>query len=91
MRDVPIPPELVSLLRAHRLASHFSQDDEFVFCSSAGTPLDQQNVGDRGFKAAAEHAGLNMPVSRHSPGMTSGMPSPPSLRITGSPQLTWQR
>ncbi len=61
VRDVPIPPELVSLLRAHRLASHFSQDDEFVFCSSAGTPLDQQNVGDRGFKAAAEHAGLNRP------------------------------
>jgi integrase len=59
VRDVPIPPLLVSYLRRCRLQASFSQDEHFVFCTKKGTPLDHRNVSQRGFEAAAEHAGLN--------------------------------
>lgn len=59
MRAIPIPGTLVSFLRSYRLASHHSQDERFVFCSKTGTPLEHRNVAQRGFEAAAEHAGLN--------------------------------
>lgn len=61
VRDVPIPDSLIGFLRSYRLASRFSQDEHFVFCSKQGSPLDEQNVNDRGIKPAIEAAGLNRP------------------------------
>ena len=37
------------------------QDEHFVFCSKKGTPLEHRNVAKRGFQAAVEAAGLNVP------------------------------
>jgi integrase len=59
LRTIPIPPSLVSLLRTQRLASRYSRDEHFLFCSKSGSPLEHRNVAQRGFEAAAEHAGLN--------------------------------
>jgi integrase len=61
VREIPIPPLLVSYLRRCRLQATFSQDEHFVFCTKKGTPLEHRNVAQRGFEAAAEHAGLNRP------------------------------
>src|SRR5205823_5979161 len=61
VRDIPIPTQLVRYLTGIKLASPFSEDEHFVFCSKTGSPLDHRNVCKRGFQAAAELAGLNRP------------------------------
>jgi integrase len=61
IRDIPIPASLVAHLRRLRMASAYSLDENFVFSSKAGTPLDRGNVRKRGFYAAVELAGLNRP------------------------------
>jgi integrase len=50
---------MVRFLREHRMASPFSQDEDLVFASRNGTPLNHSNVLHRGFELAAEQAGLN--------------------------------
>ena len=59
LRDVILMPALAHLLREHRLASPYSQDEEFVFASARGTPLLPRNVERRGLHVAAEGARLN--------------------------------
>jgi integrase len=49
------PPEL---LRQHKAASRYSQEDDFVFRSRNGTPLHWRNVETRGFDAAVSRAKL---------------------------------
>jgi integrase len=61
IRDIPIPASLSAYLRRLRVASSYSLDEHFVFCSREGTPLDRGNVRKRGFYAAVELAGLNRP------------------------------
>ncbi len=57
-RDVPMPPSLAKMLAAHRLASPHSGDADFVFASSAGTPLAVRNIIRRGLEPALAAAGL---------------------------------
>lgn len=57
-RDVRAAPELIALLRRHKLASRFSQPDDFVFSTSNGLPLAQRNTA-RDFATAGDRAGLN--------------------------------
>jgi integrase len=52
-------PALGRLLREHKLASPFSRDDDFVFCTARGTPHGYRNIERRGLDAAAEKAGLD--------------------------------
>jgi integrase len=59
IRDVILMPALAELLTAHRAASSFHDDADFVFPSLRGTPLGHRNVAQRGFDAAASEAGLN--------------------------------
>jgi integrase len=61
IRDLPIAPSLAGYLRRYRVQSAHSLDEDFVFCSKSGAPLDRGNVRTRGFIAAVEHAGLNRP------------------------------
>jgi integrase len=58
-REIRLEPDLAALLRRHKLASAFSQDDDFVFTTSDGTPFYYRNVAVRGLDKAAEAAGLN--------------------------------
>ena len=44
VRDVMLIPALGRTLREHRLASPYSKAGDLVFCSAAGTGLDQRNV-----------------------------------------------
>jgi len=57
-RDVPIPASLGRMLAEHRLASRYSADGDFVFCSAAGTPLAVRNIARRGLRPALDAAGL---------------------------------
>jgi integrase len=56
-RDVPLPPELVRMLRAHRASSEWPRAEDLVFASRAGTAIRAENVRRRYLKPAAEEAG----------------------------------
>lgn len=43
-RTVPIPRELAVILTRHKLASHNTQPEAFVFATRSGRPLGQRNV-----------------------------------------------
>ena len=58
IRSVPLAAEMVKKLAEHKLATNYSADDEPVFASSSGRPLNHRNVAQRGFEAAAKEAGL---------------------------------
>lgn len=58
-RDIPLPPQLAALLRRHKLASRYSADADYVFCTATGTPLSSRNVERRGLGHAADNADLN--------------------------------
>jgi integrase len=57
-RNIPIPRSLASMLAEHRLASPYSGESDFVFASSAGTPLAVRNIARRGLDIATRRAGL---------------------------------
>ncbi len=56
-REVPIAPALARELAAHRLASPWSADDDYVFSADAGGPIMARNLY-RWFSPAAERAGV---------------------------------
>ena len=60
-RDVPMPPSLGRMLREHRAEAFqrgHAKPSDFVFCSSAGTPLGHRNIVRRGLEPALVVAGL---------------------------------
>jgi integrase len=64
-RRVPLAPEDVAFLRKLKLASAYSQDEDFVFVSRNGTPLSHRNVQRRGFEAARDLAELPDTLTFH--------------------------
>lgn len=58
VRAIAITPTLVSALRHHRMASSFKGDDDLIFPSERGTPLDGRNMVRRYFEKALRNAGL---------------------------------
>lgn len=58
VRDIPLLPQLGSLLKQHKLAAPFSDDRDYVFSTTLGTPLGYRNVERRGLTRAAKKAGL---------------------------------
>jgi integrase len=61
VREVVMMPALGRVLREHRLRSPYSSDNDCVFASERGTPLNYRNVERRGLDAAAARAALNGP------------------------------
>jgi integrase len=58
-RDVDIlNPDLVLFLREHKLASQFSQETDYLFCTSSGRPIHYRTLG-KAFSGAADKAKLN--------------------------------
>jgi integrase len=57
-REMPMPPSLARMLAEHRLASPYSNEKDFVFASSVGTPLAVRNIARRGLNVATARAGL---------------------------------
>jgi integrase len=58
-RDLDLTADLANVLRAHKLASSYSKDDEFVFATLTGQPIYYRNASARGLQKAADRAGLN--------------------------------
>jgi integrase len=59
-RTVRLHPSLAAMLKRHKIASHFSQGSDFVFCVEGGGPMFCRNVSEFGLTKAAERAGLNV-------------------------------
>lgn len=57
-RTIEIPPFLVTELRAHKLASPYSGEHDYVFASRTGSGLDHRNVGGRILARAIKRAEL---------------------------------
>lgn len=58
LRSVILPQSLATTLRAHRLASEFAQDGDYVFAAGSGRPLGWSNVDRRCLHKAAKDAGI---------------------------------
>lgn len=58
VRAIALTPTLVSELRRHRLASSFSGEEDLIFASKRGTPLDGRNMVRELFDPAVRRAGL---------------------------------
>jgi integrase len=58
-RDVPLVPQLVRLLAAHRQAGRFTRGEDWVFATANGTPYGHRDVSRRCLARAARQAGLN--------------------------------
>jgi integrase len=58
VRAIAMTPTLVSKLRSHRMASSFKDEDDLIFPSERGTPLDGRNMVRRFFEPALCKAGL---------------------------------
>jgi integrase len=58
-RDIPIPASLARMLAEHRLASRYSGEGDFVFCSTQGTPLGHRNIVRRGLEPALARRGCS--------------------------------
>jgi integrase len=54
---VPLGADLVSELRARRKASEWGRDEDLVFASATGTPLDHSNLMARVLRPVAEEVG----------------------------------
>ena len=57
-RDVVLMPALASSLAQHREASTFADAHDYVFASSAGTPLHWRNIARRALQPALRNAGI---------------------------------
>lgn len=57
-RTIELPASLVTQLRAHKLASPYSGEHDYVFASRSGAGHDHRNIGGRVLKRAVKRAGL---------------------------------
>ena len=69
-RPVPLSPDVVKGLAAHKLATRFSKDTDPVFATRAGSPIKPGNAARQYLKPAAKAAGVpdrlaTFPVFRH--------------------------
>lgn len=58
VRIVPIPKNLIKVLRTIKSLTRFPGDDQPVFASRTGTPLDGHNASSRALKRAGKKAGV---------------------------------
>lgn len=63
-RDVILTPSIARELKAHRLASPFSTDSDYVFCTRADRPMSWSNVIRRGLHKAVTEGKLRDPRPR---------------------------
>lgn len=57
-RTIELPRTLVAALKAHKLASPYSGDHDFVFANRDGRGHDHRNIGGRVLARAVERAGV---------------------------------
>jgi hypothetical protein len=59
VRDIPLAPQLATLLARERGRARFPGDDDYVFATRLGTPLGQRNVARTALAHAVKRAGLD--------------------------------
>jgi integrase len=64
IRQIPLSPQLASLLRDHRAASRHNAGKDWVFGTRNGTPLSQRNMQRSALAHASRRAGLDRDAGR---------------------------
>ncbi len=59
LREIPLLPQLATVLRQHKRGSGFSAGSDYVFATGRGTPFLHHNVSKRVLRRAARDAGLD--------------------------------
>ena len=59
VREIPLVPQLAHLLAAHKQATPFAADTDWVLATAGGTPHGHRNVAQRVLQRAARSAGLD--------------------------------
>lgn len=59
VREIPLVPQLAQLLAAHKQATPFAAEEDWVFATARGTPHGHRNVARRVLQRAAHSAGLD--------------------------------
>ncbi|MFZ2052499.1 MAG: site-specific integrase, partial [Solirubrobacteraceae bacterium] len=59
VREIPLVAQLAQLLGAHKQATPFAADTDWVFATARGTPYGHRNVARRVLQSAARSAGLD--------------------------------
>jgi integrase len=57
-RVIEMPGSVVAALRAHKLRSGYGRDEDYVFTTRSGAPIERRNVARRGLARAYQRAGL---------------------------------
>jgi integrase len=57
-RQIPLTPQLATLLREHQLGSSRTEGRDWVFSTQKGTPLSQRNIQRSALRHGADAAGL---------------------------------
>jgi integrase len=58
IRNLPIPKQLISVLNRIRANSRFTRDDDFVFVSRVGTPVNETNIRTHVLPTIARQLGI---------------------------------
>jgi integrase len=64
VREIPLLPQLATVLQQHKRGSHFTAGSDYVFATGRGTPFLHHNVSKRVLRRAASGAGLDGPSRR---------------------------
>jgi integrase len=59
IREIPLLPQLATVLRQHKRSSRFTRGSDYVFATSRGTAFLHHNVSKRVLRRAAVDAGLD--------------------------------
>jgi integrase len=64
LREIPLLPQLATVLRQHKRGSRFTSGSDYVFATGNGTAFLHHNVSKRLMRRAATGAGLDRPGRR---------------------------
>lgn len=59
-REVILFDDTAQVLREYKLRSRYTPDEDLVFCTSSGKPLNQRNVRRDSFEVARERSGIDI-------------------------------
>jgi Phage integrase family len=59
VRDIPLAPQLATVLASERRRTNFARDDDYVFATRLGTPLGQRNVARTALAHAVKRSRLD--------------------------------
>lgn len=82
-RTVPIPKQLATIIQRHQRGARYADDNDFVFATGTGRPLQQRNVSralrEAQVRAVTSDGQAAFPVLHQSDGTGTSMPVPRGL------------